>query len=308
MIDILMAAYNSEKFLNAQVDSIINQTYTDWQLIIRDDCSSDNTVKIIQEYEQKYPNKIKLFQAEKNSGAKANFNCLLKLSKSEYIMFCDHDDVWLPNKIELTFNKMKEIEKNMAEEAPILVFTDKSIVDENLNITNISSANSEKFNVKTIKLNNLLVQNVASGCTIMINRKLLEISGEIPADAIMHDHYCMLIASIFGNVGYVDTPTMLYRQHSSNEIGATPYGYSYFLKKITEKPAQIKERFQKNVTQAKIILEKYEKIIPTDKKYLLKEFVKLGDAKRFQFAKIIVKNKFYKSGFIRKIGMLALLF
>lgn len=308
MIDILMATYNSEKFINAQIDSIINQTHADWKLIIRDDGSSDTTTKIIQQYEQKYPDKIKLHQAEKNCGAKENFNQLLKLSNSEYTMFCDHDDFWLPNKIELTFNKMKEIEKNVMNKLPILVFTDKSIADEKLNIINLSSVKAEKFNAKTIKLNGLLVQNIASGCTIMINKKLLEICGEIPKNAIMHDHYCMLIASIFGIIGYVDTPTMLYRQHLANEIGATPCGYSYFFKKIAEKPSKIKERFKKNVTQAKSILDKYDNIIPIDKKYLLEEFIKLGNANRLEFIKIIVKNKFYKNGFIRKIGMVALLF
>lgn len=308
LIDILMATYNAANFLEEQLDSLLNQTYRDWHLIIRDDVSTDNTVEIIKKYIEKYPNKISLFNADINLGAMANFNELLKLSTAKYVMFADHDDVWLDDKISITFEKMIALEKTSAIGAPILVFTDKSIADANLNITHKSSVRAEKFDVKRLTPQRLLVQNVASGCTIMINKPLLTLCGSIPKEALMHDHYIMLLAAFFGKIGYVDKPAMLYRQHSRNEIGAKSVGLAYFMKKLTESPAAIKSRFMKNIDQADALLKKYSKELSEENRQILENFIRLRTANRPEFIRIIVQNGFYKSGFVRKLGMVALLF
>lgn len=103
MIDILMATYNGEKYLRPQLDSILRQSNTDWRLIIRDDCSTDNTVQIIREYQQQYPDKFILVQADAPSGsAQNNFFQLIKYwqqhGTADYVMFADQDDVWLQKK------------------------------------------------------------------------------------------------------------------------------------------------------------------------------------------------------------------
>ena len=100
MVDILMATYNGGKYIAEQIDSILNQNYNDWKLYIRDDGSKDNTVNIVKEYIEKYPDKIILIEdGRRNLGPKLNFGELLKISKSEYCMFCDHDDVWMEDKV-----------------------------------------------------------------------------------------------------------------------------------------------------------------------------------------------------------------
>lgn len=307
-IDILMATYNAGKFLENQLDSIFNQTCHDWHLIIRDDVSSDNTVDIIEQYIGKYPNKISLFKGDINLGAKSNFNELLKLSSAEYVMFADHDDVWLDDKISITLEKMAELERTSETGTPILVFTDKSITDENLNITHQSSVKAEKFDVKRLTPQRLLVQNVASGCTIMINKPLLTLCRSIPKEAIMHDHYMMLLAAFFGKIGYVNKPAMLYRQHSRNEIGAKNVGISYLFKKIAESPATIKSRFMKNIDQADALLKNYGEQLSKENRDILENFIRLRTASRPEFIRIIVQNGFYKSGLVRKLGMVALLF
>ncbi|HAN43841.1 MAG TPA: glycosyltransferase family 2 protein, partial [Ruminococcaceae bacterium] len=122
MIDILMAAYNGEKYIGEQIESILRQTYKDWRLIILDDCSTDSTADIAMEYSKKYSGKIKFYRNSKNSkSAKNAFFELFKHSESDYIMLCDQDDVWKENKIEITFNKMLESEKAYGKELPILV-------------------------------------------------------------------------------------------------------------------------------------------------------------------------------------------
>lgn len=112
MVDILMATYNGEKYISEQLESIIGQDFKDWKLFIRDDGSKDNTIHIIDNYMKKFPDKIELIDNyNRNLGVKLNFGELMKRSKNQYCMFSDQDDVWLPNKISITLNKMKELEK-----------------------------------------------------------------------------------------------------------------------------------------------------------------------------------------------------
>ena len=117
---ILMATYNGEEFIREQINSILNQTYKNWKLIIHDDGSTDNTVDIIKEYTKKYPNKIILIEDNiKCNGAKENFSHLIKIAYKnfnfDYILFSDQDDIWLPNKIEVSLSKIQEMENKFGK-------------------------------------------------------------------------------------------------------------------------------------------------------------------------------------------------
>ena len=131
MIAILMATYNGSRYLREQIDSILSQTNDNWQLYIHDDGSTDSTMDIILEYCNKYIGKIVyLNDAQKHRGAAMSFMYLLKQVEADYYMFCDQDDVWLPNKVEQEFKSITEY----SNEKPILVFSDLYIVDEKLNV------------------------------------------------------------------------------------------------------------------------------------------------------------------------------
>ena len=111
-ISICMATYNGEKYLKEQLDSILAQVNTDWKLLIRDDGSEDSTIEIIEDYAEKYPDKIELTtDSFGRLGPCMSFSRLLDLADAEYIMFCDQDDVWLSNKIALTLGAMKQAEQ-----------------------------------------------------------------------------------------------------------------------------------------------------------------------------------------------------
>ena len=117
MITILLATYNSSRYIRELIDSILNQTYKEWNLVVRDDLSKDDTVAIISEYIKQHPSKISILDNHGESKrAYLNFVELLKNVESEYYMFCDHDDVWLPNKIELSIKRMKEIGREIIAE------------------------------------------------------------------------------------------------------------------------------------------------------------------------------------------------
>ena len=105
-VDVLLATYNGEKYLKEQIDSILNQTYQNINLIISDDNSNDSTRKILEEY-KKIDNRIKIYLQDKNLGYIKNFEFLLTKVESNYYMLSDQDDVWLPEKIEKSMKTLK---------------------------------------------------------------------------------------------------------------------------------------------------------------------------------------------------------
>ncbi len=217
-----MATYNGEKYIAEQIESIIKQSYTKWHLYIQDDCSTDATVSIALSYKEKYPEKITVIENTQNSGsAKNNFFAMLNTVKSDYIMFCDQDDVWLPDKIKITHKKMLCTERKYGKEYPVLVHTDVSLVDEKLNVIAESLFKKEKWHFnKKITFWNSLIGNVVMGCTTEINKSLLDKVKYNNLDNIpMHDWWLGMCARYFGTEVVIKTPTMLYRQHSSNNVG-----------------------------------------------------------------------------------------
>jgi len=138
MIEIMMATYNAQEYLLPQLQSIFAQTDQSFHLTIRDNCSLDATVKIIQEFSTKYPGRITLIQGKENLGAKGNFAYLSQAARGDYVMFSDADDVWLPQKVEKTFAEMKKQEQIWGKETPLLVHTDLKVVDRNLKVVDES--------------------------------------------------------------------------------------------------------------------------------------------------------------------------
>ena len=219
MIDILLSTYNSEKYLIQQIQSFLNQTYTNWRLVVRDDGSTDQTIGILEGLAETYKNKI-IFHRGKNIGTIKSFEWLLAQSDAEYTMFSDHDDVWLDTKIEDTLLKMKELETGH-KEMPLLVFTDLKVVNEDLVLVSESFWKYARLNVKLLSdFNYLGVCNCVNACTIMINKNAKEICLPFSDKAKMHDAWIALKVCKYGIIAYVDKPTLLYRQHSKNVFGA----------------------------------------------------------------------------------------
>ena len=302
MIDILLAVYNSEKYLTQQLDSIFSQTYTNWRILIVDDCSSDKTCAIIEKYMQKYPEKIVLYKNSRNIGNPSlNFFKLLKMSTSEYAMFCDHDDVWLCDKIELTLIAMKQKESQNPD-LPILVHTDLKVVDCNLNVLAESMVLAQKLNPNAKTLRELVVQNNVTGCAAMLNRKLVLMASLVPKGAVMHDWWVALIAAAFGAIEFVDRPTILYRQHGANQVGfknasKISYVFNRFLNRH-----EIKSSVLKTYIQCRSFLNRYRKILSPDQKKLLESYLQVSHGNKLQRVLRLVCGGFLKHGFFRKLG------
>lgn len=221
-IAILLAAYNAEKYLVEQIDSLLNQTNQDWVLYIRNDDSKDNTQKIIDSYIEKYSNRIiQIDKGGENLGCRNNFFRLLEVVESDYYMFCDADDVWLPTKIELSYKFLKEKETKYPT-MPILVHTDAVICDEKLNLIvpsfwEYTGINPEKF----VTYNYVAVCCTVGGAKSVFNKKVKDFIFPLADNSFMFDYWLALNVAQHGYIFPLHKPLILYRQHSEQVLGVT---------------------------------------------------------------------------------------
>ena len=303
MIAILLSTYNGGRYLKEQLDSIFSQSYKNFEIIARDDGSSDETINILKSYN------IKILDTDKNLGAKLSFSALLNYSvkntDADYFMFCDQDDIWKNDKIEKTIGIMKELEKTNSN-LPLLVHTDLEVVDENLNLLAKSFWKYEKRDPSLNSINRLIMQSTVTGCTMMINRKLAELSLPISENSIMHDWWISIVASSFGKIVYLEESTISYRQHSSNDTGSKKFGLNLILKKAVNFLFydELYKHLDRNIKQAESFLNQYESLLDTDTKNILKDFVSIKEKSFLEKRKILLKHDILKQGMIRNIGLL----
>lgn len=308
MIKILMATYNGAKYLEEQIKSILNQTHTDWKLYISDDGSKDDTRAIIDCLVQEYPDKIyRLLHENRFGNAKLNFTYLLKnveVEESDYFMFSDQDDYWLPSKIEETLEKIQEIERKHAEGTPILVHTDLSIVDHQLKDLNLSFVRNSKLNPSMNSLNALLVQNNVTGCTVMFNQAVAKYYDRTSlddfTDILMHDSWAALIAATFGELAYLDKKTILYRQHESNQVGAKDANNIRYMFSQLFKFLKSDLKFDLPKRNARKFNEVYGQDMDKGSKDVVDAYLNLFEKNFFYRVKTVIRYKFYAQGFIRK--------
>lgn len=216
MVSIVMATYNGEKYLRQQLDSILQQTYQHFELIVVDDASTDKTLSILNEYAA-LDDRIHVFPAEKNLGLVANFERGLKLAKGDFIALSDQDDIFRKDKIERLLNALKY------HPDCDLVVSDLSLIDEENNEFALSMRRYQGLKPRQGKpFRRLLHSNFATGCAMMFRRRLLELAIPFPPDCMFHDWWLAVVASSTkgGGIYLVKEPLTAYRQHSSNVIGA----------------------------------------------------------------------------------------
>jgi rhamnosyltransferase len=214
-VNIVLPTFNGEKFLAEQIESIQNQTFKDWQLLIRDDGSTDSTPDMIKTF-AKSDSRIKFINENnrENVGVIKNFFTLIKYEQADFYFFSDQDDVWLPDKMA---TMLTEAQKYDADQ-PLMVYMDLSVVDQNLTVINPSMIRSQSHHANTSLLPEL-TENTVTGGVSMMNHALAE-KWLDTTDIIMHDWYLAVLATATGQLVYIDQPGELYRQHDNNVLGA----------------------------------------------------------------------------------------
>ncbi|MBH1940579.1 glycosyltransferase family 2 protein [Mobilitalea sibirica] len=304
MVSVVMSTYNGEKYVGAQIESILKSDYQDFELFIYDDGSKDKTLEIVNSYSAHHPDKIHVYKNEKNLGVTRNFLQGLCRTSTDYVMFCDQDDVWNPNKILVTLNKMREIEAADGKDIPIAVFTDAQVVDKDLSIIQNSFFRSGRLNPYKTDLPHLLMENKVIGCTVMMNAALRKIvqKSKLPERAKLHDGWVALIASSLGRIDYLNQTTLLYRQHGGNVVGNMNFR-SYMKNRILSLKQQ-KESILVLERQAAEFYILYKDYLSDKNKIILQRFSNLHDVNFLTKRIHILRYGFLKTGLIRNIGLM----
>lgn len=293
MIEILLSTYNGEKYIRNQIDSIINQSFTSWVLLIRDDMSKDNTVNILREYKLKYPKQIFILDNnDKNLGSSNSFIELLKNSTEELIMFCDQDDVWKPNKLQKFYDYYVNNCKIL--KTPFLIHSYADVVNSQLELM---PEETESFNIRKSGMEHDFIwhifQNDVTGCTVMINKAMKDLFNNYDFDKnkiIQHDWLLAEIAYLYGNKFLIKESTIKYRQHENNVLGAKKITYMERIKLKVKKGlqysfyAQIKTLLSM-VDISDVVLQKK-----------LQEFSELSEKNKFQRCSWHIRNKYRREG------------
>lgn len=243
-VDIAMATYNGSKYIEQQIKSIIEQTHTDWVLYISDDGSDDDTVDIVKRYALS-DERIILVNDKRQGGVVPNFNRALEATTAQYIALSDQDDYWPTERLD---NLLKTIVAKDDVSKPVLIYSDLILVDKELEQTATSFYKSNKINpYNNLDVLKLLWKCSVYGCTVIMNRCLLDKSLPIPADVTMHDNWLALNAATEDGIYYLDSSTILYRQHENNVVGGGKKTFFYKIKSISKNYQNIKKYKKKTV-------------------------------------------------------------
>lgn len=213
---VLLAVRNGEPYLKEMLESLEKQTFRDFTCYIHDDGSTDHSPEIIQEWADKDP-RFHLLQGPPTGSAKNNFLWMLSQVDADSYMFADHDDVWLPEKIEKSVRLLESYPRITA------VFTDMYVTDENLKILSNSFIRDLKRDISRTAYTQLIIDNLAAGCTQLFTRRVRDAALKLrhPDQVEVHDEWTITLAAAMGQVKGIDEPLVYYRQHGSNEIGAS---------------------------------------------------------------------------------------
>ena len=212
-VDILLATYNSNiEYLKEQIESILNQTYRNFKLLISDDASANEEIKKILERYKQQDNRVIVYIQGKNLGYNKNFEFLLKKSKSQYIMFADHDDIWYPEKIEKSLEKIKKEDVD-------LVYVNSNQINEKGEIIK-----ENYFKYKNIPLihgrNKLAISRcIGTGCSQIITKQVKDKMIPFKQNVMAHDWLAGFIANEGKGIDYIKEPLLGYRLHTSNVFG-----------------------------------------------------------------------------------------
>lgn len=210
-VSLVMATFNGEKYLREQLNSIVNQTLVPDEIIVVDDCSTDNTLSVLSEFKGKC--NLKIYTNDTNKGVNTNFERAISLASGDYICISDQDDVWFPEKIEKTYKKLKEIEND----SPACVSSEIIDVDSNLQTLKTKCTKDSFYE-------SALYSNGSQGCTLMFNKKLKDIMLPIPKEFI-YDHFIGLLSCFVGTKYGIGEPLMYYRHHGNNVVSGRIHKY-----------------------------------------------------------------------------------
>ncbi|WP_336368415.1 glycosyltransferase family 2 protein [Marinobacter sp. C2H3] len=206
LISVAMCTYNGERYLGQQIDSVLAQDYPNIELIIVDDCSTDNTIEVLEGYAA-VDSRIRLHKNPKNLGFIKNFEKALRLCRGSLIALCDQDDIWLQNKLSLLWEEMGD---------SLLIYSAVSLIDENGKPLNGTFPRVKRLEGSSAL--SLIFDNCVIGHSCLLRKELLDWALPIPNNVFSHDHWLAIIAAARGGLKASNIVGSLYRQHAQNTL------------------------------------------------------------------------------------------
>ena len=220
-VSVALISFNGSKFIKEQIDSILNQDEAVDEIIIFDDCSTDNTWNLLIECQRKYPNKIYLYQNEKNIGYYLNIQQAIKRCTNDIICLADQDDIWLPD-------KLAYIKQYFNDHADVVgICTNGFIINENsILLPKYDLWQRMSFPYELVSKNNLFkeyiytVENAATGASIAFKKNALNIDKPFPPiPFLIHDRWIVMQLLEVGKFEFIIEKLLKYRIHDQQSIG-----------------------------------------------------------------------------------------
>lgn len=265
-VTVLMSTYNGEKYLRQQIDSLLDQEGVEVDIRVRDDGSTDQTLSILDEYQQQ--GLLHYYIGENLKTARSFLQLVLDSPESKYYAFSDQDDVWNKNKLNRAISLIEEHES--MTEKPVLYAGSFKMTDQNLR--GIPGGEGH-FTTQTFA--NAIVYSCCTGCTIVMNKSLRDYlkSKPLPQHMLMHDDWVHKVClGVGGKVVFDSKPMMLYRQHGNNVDG----GIHSIKDKINKVLSERRKNARIMTTQLKELLSLYGNQLPEKNKRLLTHALAYG--------------------------------
>ncbi len=270
---IVMSTYNGKAYLQEQLRSVLEQTVSDFLLLIRDDGSSDGTGDLLRELTDP---RVRLILGE-NLGPAGSFFALLEAARQEnadFVFFCDQDDIWMPDKLERLL-----VEMGKCPAGPALVFSDFAMIDGSGSVTGDSYTAMAQLRIPADGnfFPKLLAQPYVFGCASVLNRELLELVKDPPAGIEMYDCWIALVASLLGTVRYLPQSTIYHRFHSSNATGRSGMNsLAARVRRVTQNFQKQAENTALRLHQAQLLLDRYGDSLSDAQRKMLRQLAKAG--------------------------------
>lgn len=292
-ISVSLTTYFGEKFLNQQLNSILDQTRLPDELIVCDDGSNDMTLNLLDSFKKKASFKCEIYHNKVNRGTGFSFKKAIDLCSGDIILFCDQDDIWLPNKIEIIenyFHKNPHVD---------YVVSNASIIDSNSNYLGYTLWDQKKFTKKwKIKFNKnqfktLFKKNIITGMSTAVSKKVVDL-GQTKPNLVNHDAWYIYLASLSGLKGLlIDHPLTLYRQHDNQQFGSRKLTkYQNFRRLLKSNNNSIQLKLLNLNALLKYVNENSNKVSLSDIKYIKSVF------NHYNFRSQIINANFQKRFFM----------
>ncbi|MGP1255112.1 MAG: glycosyltransferase [Kiloniellales bacterium] len=303
-VEILLATYQSELFLEELLKSLSIQTHQDFLLTVADDHSTDETIEIVRRCEALFRHPINLIRRPQPTGsAKANFAQLLTESRGKYLFLADHDDIWNADKVQNGLARLRALEDSLGSDTPIITHSDLQVVDALAQPVAPSFWSFKAQNPQRgCDVRTAVFHATVTGCAMAMNRATVLKSGPIPSQAVMHDWWLNLVAATFGKVDFDPQPNLKYRVHGGNVSRPQRVSpWSFFNRRYSLQV--VRSKVDKRINQATAFAERFDLEAPPHLREFFADMKRFRDCNAIERRRMMVRHNMWMPGIWRNAGL-----